>query len=216
MQIPGSRAAWLNPERAHTDRTEANARLTSMTGLVLFVLLAVLGVTILRIHQLLAAHVVVGMALVGPLAVKLASTGWRFVRYYTGDAEYVRAGPPRPLLRFLAPLVVLTTVAVVGTGIALVAGTPGRGSALLTLHKVSFIVWFAVMTVHVLAYLVPALRSAGADLGGRGPATVVASRRARQLVVGASMVVGAAFAVWGVHWAHPWLSPTVGGPGSRH
>src|ERR1700758_1926317 len=102
--------------REQSARTEANARLTAWAGLALFVLLAAQGVTILRIHRLGAAHVVLGFALLGPLAVKFASTGWRFLRYYGGDAEYGRAGPPLPLLRVLAPLVVASTVVVFGSG----------------------------------------------------------------------------------------------------
>jgi hypothetical protein len=197
----------------HNWRTEANSRLTSMAGLVLFLLLAVLGVTILRIHQLLVVHLVVGFALIGPLAVKLGSTGWRFVRYYTGDSDYRRAGPPRPLLRLLAPLVVVTTLAVIGTGIALVSVRPGRGSTLLFLHKVSFILWFGVMTVHVLAYVLPAARWARADVLGRGPAAVLASRRNRQVLIGASLVVGFAISVAGVSWAHAWISWAASGHG---
>jgi len=211
--VPVADGVGLAP--GHTPRTESNSRLTSITGLVLIVLLAALGVTILRIHRLLTAHIVIGFALIGPLAVKLGSTGWRFVRYYSGDDEYRRAGPPRPLLRVLAPLVVLTTIAVVASGVALIAVTPGRGSTLLFIHKVSFIVWFGVLTVHVLAYVVPAARWSLADFAGRGPAQVLASRRPRQLLIGASLVAGVAFSVVGLGWAHPWVTWSGSGRGGR-
>ncbi|HLY84743.1 MAG TPA: hypothetical protein VKQ71_17295, partial [Acidimicrobiales bacterium] len=46
--------------KGHTARTEANSRLTAIAGVVLIVVLAAEGVTILRIHRLVAAHVVVG------------------------------------------------------------------------------------------------------------------------------------------------------------
>ena len=59
---------------------------------MLLVLLAVEGVTIPAIGQLLSVHVFVGMLLLGPVALKLASTGYRFVRYYAGGLEYVRKG----------------------------------------------------------------------------------------------------------------------------
>ena len=71
-----------------------NLRLTSLVGLVLLVLLAVEGATITSIQQLLSVHVFVGMLLLGPVALKLAATGYRFARYYTGGPEYVREGPP--------------------------------------------------------------------------------------------------------------------------
>jgi hypothetical protein len=202
--------------KAQSARTEANARLTSWAGLVLFVLLAAQGVTILRIHRLGAAHVVIGFALLGPLAVKLASTGWRFARYYGGDAEYGRAGPPAPLLRMLAPLVVLSTVAVMASGIALLAVRPGHVPVLLLLHKATFVVWFGVTTVHVLAYLGPALQRALSDAGGRGPAAVVASRWWRPALLGASVVVGFLVAVPALGWAHPWVSWLSSGRGRDH
>ena len=49
----------------------------------------------------------------------MGSTAYRFVRYYTHDEPYLRRGLPPTVLRFLAPGVVLTTLALFGTGIAL-------------------------------------------------------------------------------------------------
>ena len=71
-----------------------NERLTGSTGAVLFVLLFVEGVTILSLDALMPLHVLVGIALIPPVLLKLASTGYRLARYYTGDATYVRRGPP--------------------------------------------------------------------------------------------------------------------------
>ena len=48
-------------------------------------------------------------------------------RDYTGAAAYVRKGPPAPLQRVTGPFVILTTVAVLGTGIMLVIEGPGNG-----------------------------------------------------------------------------------------
>jgi hypothetical protein len=189
----------------HTPKTEANSRLTSLAGVVLFIHLAAQGVTILLIHNLLAAHVLVGFALLGPLAIKLGSVGWRFVRYYSGDADYRRAGPPRAFLRMVAPLVVLTTVVVFASGVALLAVQPGRGSALVLVHKASFVLWFGVMTIHVLAYAAAAARWSVADLAGRGPAKVLATRCARHLLIGGSLIVGFALGIAGLGWAHPWV-----------
>jgi len=190
----------------HSPRTEANARLTSMAGLLLIVLLAVQGVTILRIHRLLTVHVVVGLVLLGPLAVKLGSVGWRFLRYYSRDTEYGRAGAPRPLLRLLAPFVVLTTILVFASGIALLAVRPGHGSTLLFVHKASFILWFGVMTIHVLAYVIPAIRRTVDDVAGRGPVAVLRTRRARQLLLGAGVLAGVALGAAGLNWAHAWTA----------
>jgi hypothetical protein len=144
-----------------------NERLTAWAGGVLFVLLAVEGVTIISVGSMLSTHMIVGVLLLGPVILKLSSTGYRFVRYYTGSAAYREQGPPRPLLRVLAPILVLSTIAVFGSGLALLVVGPASAGPWLTLHKASFIVWFGVATVHVLAYAsrVPALLSR--DLGPR-------------------------------------------------
>jgi hypothetical protein len=133
--------------------TEGNERLTVLTGLLLIVLLAVLGVTIIRIGQLLWLHLFLGLVLLGPVALKLASTGYRFARYYTSDPAYRAKGPPAPVLRGLAPFVVFFTLAVFGTGVALLVLGPSARQPLVLLHKVSFFAWLAVTALHVLGHL---------------------------------------------------------------
>jgi hypothetical protein len=105
-----------------------NERLTAMTGAVLLVLFVAECLTLLNIGNLLTLHVFLGMLLLGPVGLKIGSTLWRFTRYYTGSAAYVRRGPPAPLQRVTGPFVMLTTVAVLGTGIMLVVEGPGNGS----------------------------------------------------------------------------------------
>jgi hypothetical protein len=133
--------------------TEGNERLTTLTGIVLIVLLAVLGVTIVRIGQLLWLHLFLGLLLLGPVALKLLSTGYRFLRYYTHEASYRRKGPPPPSLRVMAPLVVALTLAVFVSGIALLWLGPSSRHTLGLIHKVSFFAWLAVTAVHVLGHL---------------------------------------------------------------
>ncbi len=128
-----------------------NERLTAMTGTLLLFGFAVEGVTVLEIRQLLVLHVIVGGLLIGPVLLKIASTGYRFIRYYTGSKAYVRKGPPAPLLRLLGPLVITTSVAVLSTGILAAVAGP-RSGPWLFLHKASFVLWFGVMTIHVLNY----------------------------------------------------------------
>src|ERR1039457_2419233 len=138
--------------RARRFGTEANARLTSSTALVLLVLLAVEGVTVLRVGSLLTLHVFIGMLLVPPVLVKLASTFWRFAKYYTGSREYREKGPPPVALRLLGPFVALTTVILFASGILLLVGPKAWRGDMMLFHKASFVVWFACMTVHVLAH----------------------------------------------------------------
>jgi hypothetical protein len=86
--------------RSRTDLTggaAGNERLTAMTGAILLVLLAAEGVTILFRRQLLTAHFFIGMMLVGPVLLKMGSTSYRFVRYYTGPS--LTSGLARPRCR---------------------------------------------------------------------------------------------------------------------
>jgi hypothetical protein len=135
--------------------TEGNERLTVQTGLLVIVVTAAVGVTIVQIGQLLWLHMFLGLLLIGPVALKLASTGYRFVRYYTANPRYHAKGPPVPALRLLAPVVVLLTVIMFATGIVLLFIGPGSGSrsTVVLVHKVSFIAWVALTAVHVLGHL---------------------------------------------------------------
>ena len=166
---------------------EANARLTGMTAALLLVLLAVEGFTILRIGKLLTLHVVIGMVVVPPVLLKIGSTTWRFARYYLGSPEYRQKGPPPAILRLLGPFLVVLTLAVLGSGIALLLGPLSARSELSTIHKATFILWIAVMVVHVLGHLVDTARLAPKDF----------YRRTRRQVRGASTrqwaLVGALF-----------------------
>jgi hypothetical protein len=179
-----------------------NERLTASAGAVLFVLLFVEGVTIALLRPLFSVHVFVGMLLVPPVALKLASTGYRFTRYYTGHPEYRRAGPPQALMRMLAPVVVLLTVVLFGSGVGLLFLGP-RQRWLVGVHKASFVAWFFVTAVHVLAYVwrVPRLGAGdwrGDDrLGGSG---------ARRLLLAGAIAAGVVLAVVTLPMAHPWVA----------
>src|SRR2546426_6933444 len=89
----------------------------------------------------------------GPLVVKLGSTGYRFLRSSTRAPAYVRSGPPRLPLRVLAPLLLVTTLVVVGSGIGLVVAGPAQSSILRTLHSLSVLIWLWLLAIHVVAYL---------------------------------------------------------------
>lgn len=146
----------IDVDRAHARRSspgvEGNRRLTAALGAVLLVLLAVEGGTIPFLGQLEVVHVVVGLVLIPIVVMKLGTTFYRFARYYTGNLAYRRAGPPHPVMRVVGPFVILTTVALFASGVAL--AIVGRHSqTIYTLHKLSFIVWFGAMTVHVLGHV---------------------------------------------------------------
>ncbi len=182
--------------------SEGNARLTGMTGFVLLALLAVEGVTILAIRPLLSLHVFIGLLLIPPVALKLASTGYRFLRYYKRDAEYVRNGPPVLLMRMLvAPGLVAATFVVFATGVALLAIGPG-GGIVLGLHKASFFVWLGAFGIHVLAYALRVPGLVAADWG-RGSGTSGAPLRIGIVVL--ALLVGLTLALAVLPVAGPWL-----------
>jgi hypothetical protein len=133
--------------------TNGNEQLTATAGVVLLILLPLLGITILRIGQLIWEHLFLGLLLIGPVLLKMASTGYRFVRYYSRDTAYRHKGPPELILRLIAPLVVLTTVEVFVTGVLLLFEGPSHRGTLLLLHKVGFFAWLAFMALHVLGHL---------------------------------------------------------------
>lgn len=158
-----------------------NQHLTAVMGAILLLLLAIEGATLLHLRSLLTVHAFVGMLLI-PLAVlKLASTGWRMLRYYLGGEEYVRRGPPHVVLRALvAPVIVLSTVALFATGVVLLAVGQTSGTV-VGLHKASFIVWFGATALHVLGH---ALKLPGL-LRTRAPGAAV-----RLSLVAATIVAG--------------------------
>ncbi len=134
------------------NQAAANERVIAASAAALFVLIFVEGLTLLRIGSMMTMHVVVGVILVPPVLIKLGSTGWRFFRYYTGHPDFVRKGPPSPLLRVLAPVLVLSTVVLFASGIALVVIHDPNGW-LYVVHRYDFLLWFFVLAVHVLAYM---------------------------------------------------------------
>jgi len=142
---------------------EANARLTGSTAALLFVLLAAEGLTVVQVRALLTPHVFIGMVLVPPIVLKIGSTGYRFVRYYSGSPAFRRKGPPPPLLRLLGPFVVVLTVTLFSSGIALLFAGHRYRQDLLLVHKASFVLWFGAMAVHVLAHLLDTARLAPRD-----------------------------------------------------
>ncbi len=155
----------------------------------MLMLLAVEGITILRIGQLTTVHVVIGMMLIPPVIVKMASTGYRFVRYYRGDAAFVKKGPPPVLLRVLGPFVVTLTAVVLASGVGLlIVPTRWRADAMFV-HKASFVLWFGAMTLHVLGHVVETARLAPRDWSARTRRDI-AGAGVRQWLLATSLIAG--------------------------
>ncbi len=184
-------------DEARSGGAEGNERLTAATAVVLLVLLAVEGVTILFLRPLLSVHLFVGMLLVPPVALKLGSTGYRFARYYQHRDPYVEKGPPHRVMRFLvAPILVASTIGIFATGIAMLAFH--RGGIVLGLHKASFVIWLGAMGIHVLVYIRRIPRLLGSEHRTRGVLLRLGT------VVGV-LLVGVALATATLPLARPWL-----------
>lgn len=186
---------------------DGNEQLTAATGVVLIVLLAALGITIVRIGQLTWLHLFLGLLLMGPVALKMASTGYRFARYYTHSVAYRRKGPPAMWLRLLAPVVVLSTIAVFSTGVVLLFVGPEHRDPWMLFHKGSFIIWIGATALHVLGHLLElpaALRAQTLDrparrvqAGGAGRAITLAGAIVGGLVLAIALIPD--FSIWTAH-----------------
>ena len=110
--MPETSKCGLNPD--------GNDRLTAAVGVLLLApILVELATILLGVHTFMSLHVFVGLALIPPVLLKLGSTGWRFLRYYTHSRAYVAHGPPSLAMRLLAPLLVAATVVLFGSGVAM-------------------------------------------------------------------------------------------------
>lgn len=194
------------PGRQRRFDPDGNERLVSAAGLLLLVLTLVeLGTLLLGLQRFLSLHVVVGLVLLPPIALKLAGTGWRFVRYYTRNPAYRLKGAPQLVMRMLAPLLVFLTVVLFGSGVAMGFVHGHALQVARRLHGPAAFGWTILVAAHVLVYLRRAVRAAGADLvsGARGEARG-ARRRASIVVVtvAAALAVGVATLPADHHWLH--------------
>jgi hypothetical protein len=193
----------LSQRSIEDEGVEGNSRLTAANGMLLLVMLAVEGVTVLDVRGMLTLHIFLGIMLIPPVLLKSATTFYRFARYYRGNEPYVRKGPPHIILRVLGPLVVVSSLALLGTGVGLLAQSPDENSALLTLHQASFIGWVSVMTVHVLGHVIEAARFSWADVRSR---RAPRGRPLRVLTVVVVLFAGVGLAAALLPSAHPWTS----------
>jgi hypothetical protein len=181
---------------------QGNRNLTALLGAVLLAgILVELATLLLGLQQTLTIHIAVGVALIPLVLLKLASTGWRMVRYYTHSPAYREEGPPRPLLRGIAPLVVGATLALLGSGVGLVVAGP-QAHFFRALHSASFALFLLVVGAHALAHLPKLRRFAFADWARGRRARGHALRRT---LVGFALVAGGSLALAAAESAGPWL-----------
>jgi hypothetical protein len=179
---PATEGERLNPD--------GNEHLTSAVGLVLLVLTVVeLGTIVLGLHQFLSLHVFVGLVLIPPVLLKLASTGWRFTRYYAGSEPYRLAGAPQLAMRLMAPLLVAATVILFASGVAMGILHGHSLAVARQLHGPASVIWMILVGVHVLVYLKRALISSRQEVTTTSRASV-RGRSGRTFLLAFAMVAG--------------------------
>ncbi len=176
-------------------------------------------VTLLDVRGLVSWHVVIGVLLVPPALLKTAVNGWRMLRYYARGRTYRAAGPPIVLLRILGPFVVLATLALLGSGLTLIAlgEQRSRSSAIpllgdwVSLHQAMFVFFDVVAGLHVLARLVPALMLvSGRRKEHPAAAGPVPGRTARVAVLVLTVAVAAVTAALVLPAASSWKNDDFG------
>jgi hypothetical protein len=190
---PRARSTFAS--RVRGGGTDGNEQLTAVTGTILLVQLAVLGVTIVDLRQLVWLHLFVGLLLLGPVLLKMSSVGYRFVRYYTGNPAYRRKGPPALILRLIGPMVLLSTLAVLATGGVLLLVGPSHSYPWLLLHKATFIVWVGFMTLHVVGHLSGVARAVGVGRETAEPRAGAGGTMGRWIALSSAVVGGVILAL---------------------
>jgi hypothetical protein len=184
---------------------DGNERLTGAVGLVLLVLTIVeLATLLLGLHQFLSLHVFVGFVLIPPVLLKLASTGWRFMRYYRRNEPYRLKGAPQLAMRLLAPLLVAATVVLFGSGVAMGILHGHWLVVARQLHGPASVIWMILLGVHVLVYLKRALISSKQDITAVSRASVHGAS-IRYVLLAVAIVAGVMVGAATLPVQHAWL-----------
>ena len=184
---------------------DGNERLTAAVGVLLLVpILVELATILLGVHTFMSLHVFVGLALIPPVLLKLASTGWRFARYYTRSRPYVAYGPPKLAMRLLAPLLVAATVILFSSGVAMGILHGHALQIARHLHGPTSVIWLLLIAVHVLVYLKRALTSSSEDLRTTTRREVQGATW-RGYTLAAALIVGLAAGAATVPAQHRWV-----------
>jgi hypothetical protein len=197
----------VNGGEVDRSNPDGNERLTSSVGLVLIVLgLAEIATLLIGLQTTLSWHVAIGLLLLPPVALKLATTGWRFARYYTRNPAYREKGPPQILMRaVLAPLLVLCTVVLFGSGVAMGFLHGDALHVARRLHGPASVAWMVLVGAHALVYLRRALRSTAGDVVPTTRVAVEGARR-RGALVAVALGGGILLATATIPLQHPWLN----------
>lgn len=186
-------------------RHPGNARLVAISGAALLVLLPIPYGSALALDLLWRVHYFSGLLLLPLLAVKLGATGWRALRYYTGDPAYRADGAPHPMPRLTAPILVASTGVLFGSGVVMMLGAD-RFGPWSTIHNGAAVIFTGALGLHLLAHLWDTPAEVAADAAPalvRGAHRDVPGARRRLTVTVAAFLVGltvAAVAIPAEQW----------------
>jgi hypothetical protein len=189
----GGRAPVQRAATTPTAGVRGNEVLTSATGIALLILLLVEGVTIVHMGGLMSTHMFIGLVLIPVVALKLASTGYRMVKYYAHNRAYRAVGPPLVPLRLSAPVFAASVIVVLTTGVLLLA-SGHKSNQVLTIHKAATIAFGGILALHLLAYTLRAIRTLSSDWRATRR-EAVAGRGTRAMLVAAAVGGGAVLAL---------------------
>ena len=198
--------AWWLEAPGDKGATEGNHRLIALSGAALVPLLALVFLTGLFMETYWHLHYAIGFVLIPVVALKLASTGYRMVRYYTGNPTYRTAGPPRLAPRLLAPLLVLSVASALVTGVALFMQHSRRG-VLSTLHTDAAVATALLVGIHLLIYVPDALAAIGREVRRAPPVRAASLRLTLAMTV---LVLGIILAIVTYH-SGAWPARRFGG-----
>ena len=173
----------------------------------MFLLVAAIAATTMFLPLLLPEHYLIGLLLVPPLLLKMATTGYRFLRYYTRSAAYRLAGPPPVLLQLaVAPILVASTVAVFASGIELWLFGLRFGSGWMTAHTLSAVLFTLAVGAHMVGHLRRSAEATVEELGSPAPRSAFT----RRSLVTASVLLGAVLAAVSLLYATPFPAGAAG------
>lgn len=104
-------------------------------------------------------------------------------------------------MRMLGPVVIASTLALFGSGVAMLVLGPSDGWV-VSLHEASFVVWLAAVALHVLGHVLRVPGLASADY--RGPRARRPGSLLRQSAVALALVAGLVVAAATIQYAAPW------------
>ncbi|MGH7722181.1 MAG: molybdopterin-dependent oxidoreductase [Candidatus Dormibacteria bacterium] len=215
-----------------------NTRLTSLAGVVLLALVTLQVISALFFALLTynvtlpvgplydvvrPVHFFVGFMLMPLIAIKLASTGYRFSRYYTGKQAYHDAGPPLPLARIIAPALIGSAIILVASGVEMWSYQNQFNLPWTAIHNVAAFTFVSVVIIHIVLHARDAHRDAAADLAGMpaaadpGAAAAPAGAITRRALIGGGIAFGAALGAGASSWPWSqlgWLEPLKTGAGA--